>query len=172
MSSKQVAYVALFAAVSAALNCLSAQTTALSLSLTYIPSVIAGLYMGPFAGFVVGAVGDGIGCLLFPHGAWLPLLTLSAGLTGVMPSIAKKICKNNLAAKVAIAYILVLAICTVGINTTTLWYCYAKGKKTFWVYTGSRIVSQGLVLLLNAALTLVLIPMIDKYFKRAGFGVI
>lgn len=53
INTQKIAYAALFVAVSAVLNCLSAQTTALSLSLTYIPSIIAGIYMGPFVGFLV-----------------------------------------------------------------------------------------------------------------------
>lgn len=165
-NSQKIAYTALFVAVSAVLNCLSAQTTALSLSLTYIPSIVAGLYLGPFAGFLVGALGDGVGCLLFPHGAWLPLLTLSAGLTGVMPWIAKKTVGKNLAATLCVAYLLTLVVCTLGINTTTLWYTFARGKKTLFVYMGGRVVSQGLVLMLNAALTFVLVPLCDKHLKK------
>lgn len=168
INTQKIAYAALFVAVSPVLNCLSAQTTALSLSLTYIPSIIAGIYMGPFVGFLVGALGDGVGCLLFPHGAWLPLLTLASGLTGVMPWIAKRIFGENLAAMIAAAYLLTLVVCTLGINTTTLWYTFFRSKKTLWVYMGGRIMSQGLVLLLNAALTFVLVPFCDKYLKKLG----
>lgn len=70
---------------------------------------------------------------------------------------------------IAAAYLLTLVVCTLGINTTTLWYTFFRSKKTLWVYMGGRIMSQGLVLLLNAALTFVLVPFCDKYLKNSAY---
>lgn len=50
-----------------------------------LPMIFAGIYFGPLAGGVVGALADVIGYTLSPMGAYLPHFTLSAFLTGFIP---------------------------------------------------------------------------------------
>ncbi len=51
------------------------------------PTILTSLTMGPIAGAMVGAVGDVIGFILHPMGAYLPHFTATAALTGVLPFI-------------------------------------------------------------------------------------
>jgi ECF transporter S component (folate family) len=51
------------------------------------PTIMAGIMLGPAAGGIVGAIGDVIGYYINPMGAYVPLFTLSAALTGIIPSL-------------------------------------------------------------------------------------
>ncbi len=51
---------------------------------SFVPIVIAAMLYGPIAGGVVGALGDYIGAILFPIGAFFPGFTLTAFLTGAV----------------------------------------------------------------------------------------
>jgi len=52
-----------------------------------IPTIILGIIWGPLYGGVAGALGDIIGFLLSPMGAYMPHFTLTAGLTGALPGL-------------------------------------------------------------------------------------
>lgn len=54
------------------------------ISFAFTTLLVAGYLYGPSIGLIVGGVGDLIGSLLFPIGAYNPLLTLTAGLSGVI----------------------------------------------------------------------------------------
>jgi ECF transporter S component (folate family) len=52
------------------------------------PTILAGIMMGPVAGGIVGAIGDIIGFSINPMGgAYMPHFTLTAALTGIIPSL-------------------------------------------------------------------------------------
>lgn len=51
------------------------------------PIIFAGITMGPFAGGIVGAIGDIIGYHITPVGGYMPHFTLSAALTGIIPGL-------------------------------------------------------------------------------------
>ena len=51
---------------------------------SFVPIVIAAMLYGPIAGGIVGALGDFIGAVLFPIGAYFPGFTLTAFLTGAV----------------------------------------------------------------------------------------
>ncbi len=52
-----------------------------------LPVIFAGIFMGPLAGGLVGAIGDLIGYLINPIGAYMPHFTLTAALRGIIPSL-------------------------------------------------------------------------------------
>jgi len=53
----------------------------------FVPVVIAAITMGPIGGGVVAGLGDLIGALMFPIGAFFPGFTLTAFLTGFVYGI-------------------------------------------------------------------------------------
>ncbi len=63
---------------------LAINTQFLRISLGMIPVAIAGIAFGPAWGGVCGAVGDVLGMMLFPSGAYFPGFTLTAALTGMI----------------------------------------------------------------------------------------
>ena len=54
----------------------------IKIGFSFVPVVVAAMLYGPIAAGVVGALGDFIGAILFPIGAYFPGFTLTAFLTG------------------------------------------------------------------------------------------
>ncbi len=52
-----------------------------------LPVIFAGVFMGPVAGGIVGAVGDMIGYFINPIGAYMPHFTFTAALRGIIPGL-------------------------------------------------------------------------------------
>ncbi len=50
----------------------------------FVPIVAAAMLYGPIGGAIVGALGDFLGAILFPIGAYFPGFTLTAFLTGLV----------------------------------------------------------------------------------------
>ena len=62
----------------------SISNVSFKISLTFITLIIAAYLYGPFYSCIVGGVGDLVGSLLFPIGAYNPLFTLTAMLSGLV----------------------------------------------------------------------------------------
>lgn len=63
---------------------LSLHTWNLKIGFSFLPVVAAAYWGGPMAGGLTGALGDLIGALLFPVGAYFPGFTFSAFLDGAV----------------------------------------------------------------------------------------
>ena len=63
---------------------LSLHTWNLKIGFSFLPVAAAALWGGPLAGGITGALGDLIGALLFPVGAYFPGFTLSSFLDGAV----------------------------------------------------------------------------------------
>lgn len=63
---------------------LSLHTWNLKIGFSFLPVVAAAYWGGPIAGGLTGALGDLIGALLFPVGAYFPGFTLSSFLDGAI----------------------------------------------------------------------------------------
>ncbi len=57
------------------------------LSAGSVCTILTGLWFGPVAGGVAGAIADMLGLLIAPSGTWMPLITISAALWGVIPGL-------------------------------------------------------------------------------------
>lgn len=149
---KFIAYQAMFTALATLTNIYTIPFGGGSnfITLVYIPCFLAGIFLGPVAGFVVGAVGDILGLLIMPFGPWMPLITVASGLLGFIPGVVFKYAKiKNTNAKLIISILLCLIICTAGLNTLGTFLLYAVGKKTFFVYLGARLPVQCLLAAIN-----------------------
>ena len=162
-SARYIAYVALLAAVSVVLNIFDIPLGPdLKLSATYIPDFFAGFFFGPAAGFFVGCIGDVLGCIIAPKGPWLPVLTLSSALMGLIPGLIRYIPLNEKVLLV-LSFMATYFICSFCINNTLFWYLYSSTKKTLWVYMIGRIVFTLPDMLICMIVSLVIMP----YFKKA-----
>ena len=61
---------------------LSVNAWNIKIGFSFVPVVVAAILYGPLGAGVVGALGDFIGAVLFPIGAYFPGFTLTAFLTG------------------------------------------------------------------------------------------
>lgn len=66
---------------------LSIKTSFLVISFSFIPMMLCGVYLGPKYSLAVAALGDLIGALIFPFGAYFPGFTITAGLMGFIYGI-------------------------------------------------------------------------------------
>ncbi len=149
----KITYTAILSALSVVANIFSIQILGTSnyLSFAYIPTFIAGIYLGVWAGGMVGLVGDILGCLIMPQGAWNPIITLATMLLGVIPALVWKATANtnwNNVFKLILSLVLTCLICTSGLNTLGLWLMYGNGKG-YWVYLIARLPFQLIMVAVN-----------------------
>lgn len=142
----------------------------LKLTFTYIPCFIAGIFLGPIAGFLVGFLGDLLGFLINSQGmAWIPLLTISSAFIGFIPGIVFKIPKLKTYMKMGLSFVLVFLFCTCFLTTLGLYLFFAIGKKTFWVYFIGRIGPQlGFYSINCVIISLLYIPLKKYVFGKLG----
>lgn len=162
-TAKNIAYLALITAISVIVNALTLTVpgSGIAISFTYIPNFLAGYFFGPGAGFIVGVLGDVLGCIIWPKGAWLPLLTLSAGLMGAIPGLVRYL-PVKMRWHVLIAYVATYIVCSAGINTFTLWHAYAATKKTFWVYLIGKMPVSIVNMIANLVINFMLMPLFER----------
>lgn len=171
MPTKKLVYTALLVAVNVVLNSLDVSVSAFGTKLTfsYIPCFIAGIFLGPLAGFLTGLLGDILGFLIHSQGlAWMPLITVSSALIGLIPGLVFRFVKLNPIFNIFLSFALVFIICTVFLNTFALFQVYSRGR-TFWVYLGVRMTTQPIVFAINAAIILFLYAPLKKFvFKETA----
>ncbi len=84
-TTRQLVLMAMLIAVHIVLSrFLSISAWNMKIGFAFIPVLLAAVYMGPLQAAVVGALGDFIGALLFPIGAYFAGFTATAFLTGLL----------------------------------------------------------------------------------------
>lgn len=137
------------------------------ISFTIVFSFLAGMYLGAIPAVAVGFLGDLIGHIIHPFGAYNWFVGLSCALTGLICALVYKL-KINKIFKLVIAIILNFAICSAFINTFGLWLQIIVGvdaspiglwqyftmdksgiKKSFWLYLAGRLPTQAINAVVN-----------------------
>lgn len=164
--------IAILSALSIVCNMYSITITAdISISFIYVIGFISGVFLGPIDAFAVGAIGDGVGCIIAPKGPYAPSVTLSSALMGVLFWLVFKVLKRlPFYVKIIIGYLLVFVICSVLINSTT-WYIMYGSKANYFYYLWTRNSLQIIVVIVNCALSCALYKPIKKVMSSFGLGV-
>ena len=104
------------------------------LNLGFLPVALAGALLGPVPAAVVGALGDLIGSLLFPTGAYFPGFTLTSALVGLAYGLALH------GKKPSWVWVIVAAVSGAAINLllNSLWLSMLYGSKTYWGWIAAR----------------------------------
>ncbi len=166
-ATKRIAYTAVLTALATVFNIITFfPVRYCSLSFTAIPCFIAGVVLGPVSGFAVGFLGDLLGHLILPQGAYMPLIGISSGLFGLIPGIIFLLFNGRDYVKIFVSFLICLIVCTIFLNTYNLWLVYSKGTKSFWTYLGLRLPFQVLVSAVNCFLTCII------YRELAKAGII
>ena len=95
------------------------------LSFENLPILLAGIYLGPIAGAVVGAVADLTGCLLVGYSI-NPLITLGAVSIGFLSGLPSRIFRTRSSATVFISIFSAHLIGSVVIKTMALYLYYGS----------------------------------------------
>ena len=140
---------------------LAINTQFLRISLGMIPVALAGIAFGAVWGGICGAVGDFLGMLLFPSGAYFPGFTLTAALTGIIYGLFLYRCNDRYKVRnTFLASIIVCIGCNLLLDTLWLNIMYGSG---FLAILPARIVKCVLNIPIYSILLLILW---DKVLSR------
>lgn len=122
---------------------LTINTQFLAVNLSLIPIMLAGMILGWKYAMIVGILGDLIGAIFWPFGAYFPGFTISVGLSGVVfglflyknPNKEKKYFK--LKAIISTAIVLVV----INLILDSVWLNIMYGKALMY-YLGARAITQ------------------------------
>lgn len=179
--ARQLAYVGVMTALCIIANMWEIKQLDFQFSITIYASVMAGIFIGPLLGFVASFLGDFLGFVVNSWGlTYYWWVALSCGMMAVIAGLVMRIpfrVRGSLYIKLAIVSVLVVAVCSVGINTTGL-YLWNKfsgigfgsifpvieehfgGQLSYWTYAIARLVFKGQLVnnLLNFALLYITLP--------------
>ncbi len=153
----KLALTAMLTALSIVANALTIPITpSNAISFTIVIAFIAGIYLGALPAVTVGFVGDLIGHILFPMGAYNWFMGISCALTGLIPALIYKLKLSKLW-KLCISLAIYLVTCSLLLNTLGFWLQFIVGvdpspiglwqfftmdkggiKKSFWLYLAGR----------------------------------
>lgn len=168
--TKKAVYTAVFTALSFVANSFSYFPVSY-ISISVLPTVcfLSGLLLGAKSGFFVGFIGDLLGAMIFPAGAYNPLIGIASGLSGLIPGVLFDYFNGNGYVKTVISFAFSLVVCTSGINTLALYLVYGLGRKTFWAYLIVRLPWQVLVAAGNLVLSISLYAALKKILPEEKF---
>lgn len=95
-----------------------------------IPTMMSGMMFGPLTGAVTGILSDIVGVLIFPSpsgAAYIPGMTLSKALIGLIPALAYKYIKGSDFFRIAAGVVAAEIICSMVLDTIWLSPFYSKG---------------------------------------------
>lgn len=137
----------------------------LRISVSSVPIILCGLWMGPMIGGIAGGVSDLLGCLVSGY-AINPLITLSAVLMGIIPALFKNFMfkkremgNNTYASQAAcclrVICVLAFTMLITSLGSTTLGLSIMYGMP-FWSTFFTRLPQSCFLLIINSLLTMLL----------------
>lgn len=190
--AQKIAYIGVVTALCIAVNTFEIKFLTVQYSFTLFMSVLAGILIGPLMGAAAVLLGDGVGYMLsgmgYPYYWWVALsvavMAIIAGLIMYLPFRMR----GSIYLKLALIVLLTFLICSVGINTTGMYYLglplytdkqvlnaalqYFGGTLNFGTYFVIRffILMQILNSAVNYALLFAVVPLL-KAVKPLGLDI-
>ncbi len=182
-ASRRIALTGVTAALCIVSNMFEFRFADIQFSLTVFTSALAGILIGPFFGFVAVFLGDAVGYVANSWGyLYLPWVGLSCAVMALLAGLVMKLpfrFRGSGYAKLALLCILILVVCSVGINTTGFYFYYTSigfsgkalglieehfgGGVTYFAYAVVRLLFMGQIWnnLLNYVLLFAVMPMLS-----------
>lgn len=129
----------------------------IKIGFSFVPLVIAAVLLGPVYAAVLGALGDFLGAILFPIGAYFPGFTLTSALMGLVLGVS--LYQKQSFPRVAAAVCINQFILSLFLNT--LWISVLYGSP-YVPLLSTRVVQSVLL----TAVELLLIPMILRVLPQ------
>lgn len=110
----------------------------LRVSFGSVPILLAGLWLGPLAGGLVGAVSDILGATVFSGLGLYPPITIGPILVGVAAGVMARVCLGNAASFLRVAVVVFVA----KLIGSLIWTSYALSLMTgapYWAVLTGRI---------------------------------
>lgn len=158
-STRKLAALALLIAIEVVLSrFLSFSTPIVKIGFAFLPVALAGMMYGPLWGAVVGGLGDFLGAIMFPIDSYLPALTVTAALSGLVYGLF--LYKHNSWPRIILAVLTVSIALHLFLDTYWLMGFF---NTTYWALLPTRIVKAvimspvqvALIRLLSARLRLI-----------------
>lgn len=147
----------------------SIKTQILVISISFIPIMMSAIWLGPKYSTIIALLGDLLGAILFPFGAYFPGFTVSAAISGLIYGLflynnGEELKSKQLLIRLIISSLIVLTI--VNIFITSLWLHILYGKAYLAIIV-SRVITQIIMLPIQIITIYVLEkfsrPLIKKY---------
>ena len=138
------------------------QTPISQIYFSFVPVVLAALLYGPLPAALVGAVGDVLGAVLFPAGAYFPGFTLTSALGGLIYGLF--LYKKPAALWRSVSAVLIITVfLNMGLNTLWLWITMGNGV---WGLFLSRLPKYFVVAPVQILVTRLLSGRLAAVFRR------
>ena len=141
----------------------------LRLSFGQTPIILSGILLGPVWGLIVGALADVVGFVVAPMGAYIPGLTLTSALVGLIPGlIYRYIFKKNMILAIVVSVIIDMLLVNGLLATWFLSMVYSK--RSFMVWFSTRIPVELVMCVVQSLVTISLGVALKKTVYKSDTG--
>ena len=138
----------------------------IKIGLAFLATLVGAYLYGPLGGALVGGLGDFMGALLFPIGAYFPGFTLTCALTGVVFGLL--IYRSQSPKRIIIAVAIDQLIISLWI--TPVWISILYGSP-YWPVVLSRIPQITIMLVVEIAVTMLILRTMERIKVRQMLGI-
>ena len=161
MSVKSISIIGILVAMEIILARFSIHTWNLKIGFSFIPVVVAAIFYGPVTAGLVGAIGDIMGYILFPVGAYFPGCTLTAFVTGMIFGFFLR--KSQSVLNVVLAVLCVQIFVSQFMNT--YWISFLYGSP-YWALFATRIYQTAAMIAVQIISTLLIVKKVVPVLTR------
>ncbi len=133
----------------------------LKFAFNFVPVVVAAYLYGPVASLIVAAVGDLIGSLIFPVGAYFPGFTATAALTGLCFGLFLN--NNRRLWRIIISVVIIQVALTIFLDS--VWFMIYFGTP-YWVAVATRAVKAGVMVAVQCVSLAIILPIMERVRKQ------
>ncbi|MBQ8196874.1 MAG: folate family ECF transporter S component [Clostridia bacterium] len=167
--TEKLCYIAVLSALHAVVNIFDINIgDTIQLSFVAAVGFIAGYLLGGGYAFLICFIGDLIGAIIAPHGAYNPIIAFGTCLWGFIPGVLYSHFNGNKYVKLIISFLICSVVVSAGCNTLGVWLMYGLGKHTFLFYLADMPVKL-LSVLVNAIICVPLIKILPKILPKNKF---
>lgn len=145
---------------------LSVKTPIMKISFAFLPTMLCAFWLGPKWTILLNVLGDLIGAMLFPTGAFFIGYTLSTAIAAAIYGgllYRGYFGQKWLTFRAIVATVLVAVIVNMGLNT--LWTSITAGQ-AFWPLLGTRIVKQLIMIPIHVGTFLIAERALRRPYQR------
>lgn len=170
--TQKISYASVLTALCVLANIFDVKVSdALQLSFVATTGFLAGYLLGGGYGFAVCFLGDLIGAIINPHGAYNPVIGVGTGLWGLVPGLVFTSRRGNGQLRLLISFAICSVLVSGLVNTFGIYLMYGLGKKTFAAY----LVDYPIKLIAAAAnyvVSAALLAVLPKILPKNKFGLV
>ena len=168
--TQRLCYSAVLTAFATVANMLTIQiSSAFQVSLIATIGFIAGYLLGGGYGFAVCFIGDLIGGIINPLGAYNPIIGIGSGLWGLIPGVIFSRTNINNYLKIVLSYIVCSIVISGFVNTLGIYLMYGLGKRDF-IYYFSLYPIKLAASAVNLVISILLLRIFDRILPKSKFA--